>query len=327
MAAGVFGDAVYAIPQASGPMGFFYRQDLFDKWGIEPPKTWKEFRQAAQTIREHGAYIWTFPPGNSAWFTALAWQAGAKWFGVDGDTWTVNIDNPETRKVAEYWDDMVKKTGQDRTGLRQRLVQGPADGAIVAWVSAQWGDGILPATHPRPAGKWGVAPMPQWDGVEFTSANWGGSSTAVLKGAEYPKEAMEFAVWLNTDPESIDLLIEGGYGWPAAKDALAGSALDKPYAFFGGQKINEVFAEADKASTRTGGGSRRWPPPTSTSTTASRRRSPARAPSSPRSRRPGADRRGPQGQGSEGPRRLNAWAGADVRTAPAGLHRPTRDPW
>jgi multiple sugar transport system substrate-binding protein len=249
----VFGDSVYAVPQASGPMGFFYRQDLFAKWGIQPPKTWAEFRQAAQTIRakDPKAYISTFPPGNSAWFTSLAWQAGAEWFGVEGDTWTVNINSPETRKVAEYWDGMVRdklvKTDPDFQNGWYKDLQ---EGAVVGWVSAQWGDAILSGNAPQTAGKWRVAPMPQWDTASFASANWGGSSTAVLKGAKYPKEAKDFAVWLNTDPDSVNLLIQGGYGWPAAKDALSGSALDKRYDFFGGQKINDVFAEADQAIDR-----------------------------------------------------------------------------
>jgi multiple sugar transport system substrate-binding protein len=245
-----YGEGVYAIPQASGPMAFFYRADLFEKWGIEPPTTWTEFRDAAATIRKKDpkAYIATFPPGNSAWFTALTWQAGAKWFGTDGDNWTVDIDNPETRKVAEFWDGMVRdklvKTEPDFANAWYKDLQ---DGRIVGWPSAQWGDAILAGNAPKTSGKWKVAPMPQWEGSEFASANWGGSSTAVLRGARYPKEAMEFAVWLNSDPESIDLLIKGGYGWPAASDALEGSALDKEYPFFGGQKINDVFAEADKA--------------------------------------------------------------------------------
>lgn len=64
---------------------------------------------------------------------------------------------------------------------------------------------------------------------------------------------MKFALWLNTDPESIDLLIAGGYDWPAAKGAFEGTALDKPYEFFGGQKINDVFAEADHHGQRQGG--------------------------------------------------------------------------
>ncbi len=107
-------------------MGLFYRKDLFEKWGIEPPTTWQEFKEAAKTVREHGAYICTFPPGNSAWFTALAWQNGANWFGVDGDTWTVDIDSPKTLEVAQFWDDMVQgRPGQDRGGLLGGVEQGP----------------------------------------------------------------------------------------------------------------------------------------------------------------------------------------------------------
>src|SRR5207247_8218937 len=47
-----YGDGVYAVPQASGPMGLFYRADLFQKWGIAPPKTWSDYRAAAATIRQ-----------------------------------------------------------------------------------------------------------------------------------------------------------------------------------------------------------------------------------------------------------------------------------
>jgi multiple sugar transport system substrate-binding protein len=243
-----FGDEVYAIPQASGPMAMFYRQDLFDQWGIEPPTTWTEYEAAAREIRQHGAYIGTFPPGNSAWFTSMAWQAGAQWFGTDGDDWTVDIDNETTRKVADYWqrlidEDLVKTEPDFANGWYKDL----QDGQIVGWVSAQWGDAILRGNAPKTAGKWRVAPMPQWDDAdEFTSANWGGSSTALLKGADYPEEALDFAVWLNTDPEAVDLLIQGGYGWPAASDAFSGSALDRADPFFGGQRYNEVFAEADE---------------------------------------------------------------------------------
>ncbi|UNX56165.1 extracellular solute-binding protein [Georgenia sp. TF02-10] len=251
---GVFGDGVYAIPQASGPMAMFYREDLFTQWGIEVPTTWEEFRAAAEAVRaaDPEAYISTFPPGNSAWFASLAWQNGGQWFGIDGETWTVDIDNEQTREVAEYWDGMVRdglvKTDPDFANGWYSDLQ---SGRIVGWVGAQWGDAILAGNAPDTAGKWRVAPMPQWeeDG-EFASANWGGSSTAVLTGTEYPTEAMEFAVWLNTDPESIDLLVEGGYGWPAAADALEGSTLDREYEFFGGQKINDVFAEADQAIDR-----------------------------------------------------------------------------
>jgi multiple sugar transport system substrate-binding protein len=244
---GVFGDEVYAIPQASGPMGMFYRKDLFDQWGIEVPTTWEEYEQAAAEIRSHDAYISTFSPSSSGWFTGLAWQAGARWFGTEGDSWTVDMDNDATHQVTEYWQRLIDqdlvKTIPDSTNTWYRDLQ---EGEIVTWVAAAWGDSILRENAPDTAGDWRVAPMPQWDPDNPAAGNFGGSSTAILKGSDHPEEALEFAVWLNSDPEAVDMLIEGGAGWPAAEGIFEGSALDRPDPFFGGQVTGEVFAEADQ---------------------------------------------------------------------------------
>jgi multiple sugar transport system substrate-binding protein len=246
---GVFGSHVYAVPQASGPMGLFYRKDIFDKLHLQAPTTWAQYEADAKIIHRANKqmYIGTFPPGNSAWFTALAWQAGAKWFGTSGDAWTVNIDNAPTRAVAAYWDRLRKehviKTEPDFSNAWYKDLQ---TGHIVAWVSAQWGDAILTGDAPKTAGKWRVAYLPQWTKGGKASANWGGSSTALLRGTQHANEALQFAVWLNSDPKSIDLLIHGGYGWPAATAAFKGSALDQPSSFFGGQRYNDLFAVSDK---------------------------------------------------------------------------------
>ncbi|ROQ04563.1 multiple sugar transport system substrate-binding protein [Rathayibacter sp. PhB93] len=245
-----FDDTVYAVPQASGPMGLYYREDVLSSLGLAAPTTWEEYAAAARTIHEADPdrYISTFPPQNSAWFAALAWQAGGRWFGLDGDTWTVDIDSPETLKVAEYWDGLreegVIATIPDFANEWYSALQ---DGRIVAWPSAGWGESILSGNAPGTAGSWRVAPLPQWGG-EFASANWGGSTTAVLAGTENEQAAADFAIWLNSDPDSIDLLIEAGYGWPATKGALEGTALDRPEEFLGGQNANrEVFEPSDAA--------------------------------------------------------------------------------
>jgi len=244
-----FGGQIYAVPQASGPMGLFYRSDVFASLKLKPPTTWAEYAQTAKVI--HGAkptqYISTFPPGNSAWFTALAWQAGARWFGLDGDTWTVDIDSGPTIKVARYWDQLrQQKLIATEPDFANGWYSDLQKGNIVAWPSAQWGGAILSGNAPTTSGKWRVAPLPQWGGGSFVSANWGGSSTAVLKGSSNAQAAAKFAMWLNTDHQSIDLLIKGGYGWPATKNALSGSALDQPDPFFGGQNPNRaVFKQSD----------------------------------------------------------------------------------
>lgn len=246
---GAVGDSVFAIPQASGPMGMFYRDDLFKKWKIDVPTTWEEYEEAARAVRaaDPDAYIATFSPASPSWFTGLVGQAGATWFSVDGDEWTVSIDAPEAQEVTDYWQRLIDEdlvmTEPDSSASYFKHLQ---EGKIATWVAGQWGDAILEGNAPNTAGKWRAAAMPAWDASAPTSGNHGGSSTAVLKGCEYSAEALEFAVWLNSDPDSVNLLLKGGYGWPASVDALETTTLNEPSKFFGGQKYNEVFAEMDK---------------------------------------------------------------------------------
>ncbi|MBH5334547.1 extracellular solute-binding protein [Streptomyces pactum] len=243
----VFGKGVYAVPQASGPMGLFLRRDLFDEWGIGTPATWDDYAAAAGTVRRKGSWIETFSPTNGNRFAGLAWQAGASWFGTSGDAWTVSIDDEPTRKVADFWEDLIRrklvKTIPDRQNAWYKDIQ---TGDMAAWIGASWGDALLAGNAPKTAGRWRVAPLPQWRKGERAHANWGGSTTAVFAGSKYPKDALAFAVWLNTAPESIALLIEGGYGFPAATSGYATSDLDVHRDFFGGQAYSEVFQEAGK---------------------------------------------------------------------------------
>ncbi|WP_336051472.1 ABC transporter substrate-binding protein [Streptomyces sp. CA2R101] len=241
----VFGKGIYAIPQASGPMGLFLRQDLFDTWDVPTPRTWDEYEAAAKAVRKKGAWIETFAPTNGNRFAGLAWQAGARWYRTHGDTWIVHLDDEPTRKVADYWESLVRqklvKTIPDRQNAWYKDLQ---TGAIPAWVGASWGDALLAGNAPGTKGAWRAAPLPQWKAGEQAFANWGGSTTAVFAKARYPEDALDFAVWLNTDPESIALLIDGGYGFPSAKKGYAATDLDVDKDFFGGQAYSKVFAAA-----------------------------------------------------------------------------------
>lgn len=246
---GVFGGRTYALPQASGPMGLFYRADLFRRWGIEPPRTWGEFERAARIVRRRGggARLTSFPPNQPRWFASLVWQHGAHWIRTEGDEWLVDLTHPAAMEVAEFWDrlirdDLVATMADQQSGWYRAL----QTGQLVSWIGPQWGDALLRSNAPRTKGDWAVVPLPRWESGVSNSGNWGGSSTAVLQGSRHPREALRFAHWLNTDPDSIELLVDAGYGWPGARDAAKAPALDKPDPFFGGQRYNRVFAASDR---------------------------------------------------------------------------------
>jgi multiple sugar transport system substrate-binding protein len=250
---GVFNGGLYAIPQASGPMALFYRKDVFSRDGItSAPKTWAQYAQDAAIVHRKNsqAYLTTFPVPDSAWFTALAWQAGTNWFGTSGDRWTVNIANSASQQVAGYWNGLVShglvKTENDFANGWYKDLQ---DGGVVSWISASWGDAILRQNAPATSGDWAVAPLPQWNSSGFVASNWGGSSTAVLKGCSDPQAATQFAVWLNTNAKSINELVTDGYGWPAVPDVSSVPSITanaSVFKFYGGQNINTVFQQADQ---------------------------------------------------------------------------------
>ncbi|MFJ8887710.1 ABC transporter substrate-binding protein [Streptomyces sp. NPDC102402] len=241
-------DGVWAVPQDTGPMALFYRKDVFDKLGLAAPTTWAEYEAAAKKIKaaKKGQYITHFSQTDPNWFTGLLWQNKGSMFERDGDTWKVSVDRPENRQVADYWQKLIdeKLVATDLQGFSPALYKAWNDGEVVTWISAAWGYSTIRDNAKSTAGKWAVAPMPQWEKGRNQAGNWGGSTTAVLKGSKHPAEATKFALWLNSDAKALEILNKEGGLYPAAKSGLELPALKQPVDFYGKQPIFDVFAQA-----------------------------------------------------------------------------------
>src|SRR5256886_6281916 len=85
----LLGNSILAIPQDTGPMGLWYRQDIFQKYNLPVPTTWAQFADDAAKL--HAAnpnyYITDFPPKGAAWFIGLQWQAGGRPLHNKCPTW------------------------------------------------------------------------------------------------------------------------------------------------------------------------------------------------------------------------------------------------
>jgi multiple sugar transport system substrate-binding protein len=230
-------DAVYAVPQDSGPMVFYYRDDVFTKYKLKVPTTWDEYADVARSLHEQNSklFLGTFSATDPGWFAGLTQQNGASWWSIDGDKWGVAIDSEQTRKVAEYWGGLVEEGVIDNTPMYTPGWNAALNkGTQVGWLSAVWGPGVLTGTAADTKGKWKVAPMPQWDAATSATGNWGGSSTAVTSQSKHKAAAAQFAAWINTDPAGVKALATISNVYPADKAEAAGALTAAP-AFFSNQ--------------------------------------------------------------------------------------------
>jgi len=239
---------IWAIPQDTGPMGMLYRQDIFDKHGITPPKTWAEFADAARKLHaaDPKVYLTNLAANGSGVWMGLAWQAGAKPFEYSGgEEVGVSVNNETSQKLADYWSGLVKdgvvSTDPDFT---DQWYQGLNQGKYATWLTAAWGPLFLSASAKDTSGKWRAAPLPQWNAGENKAGNWGGSTSAVIKTTKNPIASAKFAEFLNTDAESTLMLATQQFLFPPTKSTLTNPTFvgQKPE-FYGGQQVNELFVQ------------------------------------------------------------------------------------
>lgn len=242
-----FGGKTWSVPFDATPQVYFYRKDLFEKYGVSVPKTWDEYRAAAEKIKaaDPAARIGSFPT-DAPLQAALSWQAGAKWFRIEDGAWKPDINDAPSRKVADFWqgmleDDLVFDYG---AGTPEEN-KSKADGTTVSILGAAWSAGPMISTMPDLKEKWGVAPVPHWGTP--ASGMYGGTSFAVTKGSKHAEAAAEFIKWVTTDPASMEARIGAlknpSSALPAnpAMAAVAAKAFDTSY--FGGQDFYKLTGE------------------------------------------------------------------------------------
>ncbi|MBF9131655.1 extracellular solute-binding protein [Plantactinospora sp. S1510] len=251
------GDAVYGVPVDGGPMGMIYRKDIFDKYGITPPKTWPEYEQAAQKVKDAGGPQFGDLGANvPAVMMALQIQKGASPFAYDPaqpKSIGVKMNDQGSKDVLDYWGGLAKKGlvgTQDQ--FTPEYISGVINGKYATYISAAWAPGYLTGAgvgQGQDTGKFAVAPLPQWDTANPVQVNWGGSSFAVTKQAKKPELAAKAAYGLYADKESLTDGWTNQVIFPLNLTALnSPEFVDLKVKFFGGQQANkEVYVPASNA--------------------------------------------------------------------------------
>jgi multiple sugar transport system substrate-binding protein len=249
---------VYGVPMDSGPMAFFYNEDVFRQAGVDASqiRTWDDYYEAAKKLKAIGVYI-AADSGDASFYNAMVWLAGGRPFKTSGDGKTVTVDlsgDKGTQQFTKFWQKMIDE-GLVETRLTtwsDSWKSAVASGQVASVLSGGWMPSMLLADAPGGAGLWRVGRMPTQDGSEMNAEN-GGSALSVLHLTRKPNAAMRFVEYVCRDKKGIARRVDGG-AFPADVATLNSEKLlakttirdsrGNDIAYFGGQEFNRVLARA-----------------------------------------------------------------------------------
>ncbi|MGP3690000.1 ABC transporter substrate-binding protein [Streptomyces sp. IBSNAI002] len=240
------GGKQWAAPFDVGPQMLYYRKDLFEQRKIAVPKTWAEFRTAAEEIKKADpeARITSFWGDEAATWAGLAQQAGAKWYGTEGDAWKVDINDAATKKVAAYWGDLVKNDLVfNHKAWSPESTKAAAENKVYTRLGASWSAGSLKTEQAKQEGKWASVALPGWGDGKIGMV--GGSSFAVIKDSRKAEAAAEFIKWATTSPEAVKARLSMGTSSAMPADEALREAAKASFdtKFYGGQDIYATASE------------------------------------------------------------------------------------
>ncbi|MBX9602062.1 MAG: ABC transporter substrate-binding protein [Bryobacteraceae bacterium] len=200
-----------ALPYVGNSQLFFYRKDLFDKYGLGAPGTWRQVLEAARRIgaaEKMFGYVMRAAPGNAvvADFMPLLWAFGGDIFDAQG---AVIVDRPEAVEALQFMVELGKVSPPGYTGFNAdevaaHLLQSTAVMSInwPAWISAM----DNPAKS-KVVGKVEFARMPSAKAAGV--GELGAWLLAIPAASPNKDRALEFIYWA-TSPEQMTLAARAG---------------------------------------------------------------------------------------------------------------------
>jgi multiple sugar transport system substrate-binding protein len=237
------GDKVYGLPMDSGPMALFYNKKVFDKYKITVPTTWDEYLDAARKLHKADpkAYI-ANDTGDAGFTTSLLWQAGSRPYKVDGTKVKIDFQDAGAKKFTDVWQKLIdEKLLAPVTSWTDDWYKGLGDGSIATLSTGAWMPANFESGVPNASGQWRAAALPAWTEGDKASAENGGSALTVPALAKNKELAYAFVEYANSGAGVASRVSEGAF--PATKAELKSTEfLNKKFAYFDGQKANEIFA-------------------------------------------------------------------------------------
>ncbi|WP_335941566.1 ABC transporter substrate-binding protein [Streptomyces sp. PTD5-9] len=239
--------AAHALPWEVNPLGLFYRQDYFEKAGVDPAaiSSWDDLIAAGPKIHAAtGAQLLGLDkPGtipDMDFFQNLMQLQGSFYFDRAGKITLASQEAVQALTIIKRLDDgglLADTAGQ---GTRKRLL---GQGKLATSPDPAWAVEYLATKFPDQKGKWRVMQPPAAVPGGGRSAIVNSTYLAVAASSKRRRAAWRFIEYALTKPAEINRMFTSGGVFPALGTAYADPRFSAPHPFYGGQKVLKTFVD------------------------------------------------------------------------------------
>ena len=213
---GTYQDKLYRIPTNSDAGVLYYRTDLLQKAGIEPPETFEEMLTTAQKLQKQGyakwGYLWQGKQyeGVSAMFVEILEGFGGFW--ANPETLEVGLDKSQAIQAANFLKSLINKGisprgvvtyGEEETRL---LFQNGGSVFLRNWPYV-WK--LANAQNSKVQGKIGIKRMIHGQGQVGGSA-LGGWGLGISKTTKHPEAAWRVIQYMTSEETMKKFVLSTG---------------------------------------------------------------------------------------------------------------------
>lgn len=229
-----FRGRLYAAPYVTNAGLLYYRKDVLDRAGLEPPRTWAELERDAATVAPRyglDGYAGQFLPyeGLTVNVDEAVESAGGSILGRDGRM--VTVDSAAAREglgflmrgVRDGWipeEALTYKEEESRRAFQ--------DGGLLFLRNWPYVYDMASGPDSKVAGRFGVAPLPGPDGPGASVL--GGSNLAVDARSRHPRTAADLLAYMMSEKVQRQVLTRGSLP-PVWADLYADPALIARYPY------------------------------------------------------------------------------------------------
>ncbi|MDH6180169.1 multiple sugar transport system substrate-binding protein [Microbacteriaceae bacterium SG_E_30_P1] len=210
-------DTVWGLRNDLAPVLFWYNQQLMDEFGYEVPTTWEEYEALGERLAtEHPGYFLGSVGDSFVGPYVYYWAGAAPIFQVDGNTFSSDVNAPNSVRVTEMLDTMVANGSliQDSVFSAEFVAK---SANLLAIPGPAWYAGALfqnPDSVNAAEGQWGTAEPLYWEGDEKVTGNVGGGTWFASSHSQNLEAVKTFLEYIVSDPE-----VAGTGGLPAYQSA------------------------------------------------------------------------------------------------------------